>query len=162
MLSRRLIVGILFFNSCSLAGIHMGTNTAFTLCACSGGLSAYLSPQTSLSPMLQPRLFPVLDHQPDRQPLPSSDGSCMPPLLPGRTNSGVRGSQSCSLGAVPSHSILFFFFKILFIYLFILREKGRERDREGEKYQCVVASYTSPTGDLACNPGMSPGWESNQ
>ena len=52
----------------------------------------------------------------------------------------------------------FFFFKKRF-YLFIFREgKGR---REGEKHQCVVASCAPPTGDLACNPGMCPDWESN-
>ena len=33
---------------------------------------------------------------------------------------------------------------------------------QGEKGQCVVASRTPPTGDLACNPGMCPDWESNQ
>ena len=38
-----------------------------------------------------------------------------------------------------------------FIYLFLER---REEEREGGKHQCVVASYTSPIGDLACNPGM--------
>ena len=42
--------------------------------------------------------------------------------------------------------------------LFIFRERGRE----GEKYQCVVHSHVAPTGDLACNPGMCPNWESNQ
>ena len=46
--------------------------------------------------------------------------------------------------------------------LFIFREKGREGEREGEKHQCVVASHVSPTGNLACNPGMYPDWESNQ
>ena len=36
-------------------------------------------------------------------------------------------------------------------------------EEEGEeKYQCVVASRASPTGDLAHNPGMCPDWESNQ
>ena len=45
---------------------------------------------------------------------------------------------------------------------FIFRERGREGEREGEKYQCVVASRTPPTGDLACNPGMCPDWEWNQ
>ena len=34
-------------------------------------------------------------------------------------------------------------------------------EREREKYQCVVASHVAPTGDLACNPGMCPYWESN-
>ena len=47
------------------------------------------------------------------------------------------------------------FFKY-FIYLF------SEREREGEKHQCVVASHAPPTGDLACNPGMCPEWEANQ
>ena len=53
--------------------------------------------------------------------------------------------------------VLFLFFKD-FIYLFL--ERGREREREGEKHQCVVASHTQP-GDLACNPGMCPDWELN-
>ena len=51
-----------------------------------------------------------------------------------------------------------FFFKG-FIYSFLERE--REGEREGEKHQCVVASHASPTGDLACNPGMCPDWDSN-
>ena len=33
--------------------------------------------------------------------------------------------------------------------------------REGEKYQCVVASHMPPTGALAHNPGMCPDWELN-
>ena len=52
-------------------------------------------------------------------------------------------------------SFHFYFFKD-FIYLFL------ERGRKGEKHQCVVASHTPPNGDLACNPGMCPDWESNQ
>ena len=55
--------------------------------------------------------------------------------------------------------IFYFLFKR---FLFILRERGREGEREGEKHQCVVASHTSPSGDLASNPGMCPDWESNQ
>ena len=46
-------------------------------------------------------------------------------------------------------------------YLFIFRERGREGEREQEKHQYVVASHLPPTGDLACNPGMCPDWESN-
>ena len=34
--------------------------------------------------------------------------------------------------------------------------------KEGEKYQYVIASLASPTGDLACNLGMFPDWESSQ
>ena len=53
--------------------------------------------------------------------------------------------------------ISFFLFKTLFIF----RERGREGEREGEKQQCVVASCSLPTGDLTCNAGMCPDWESN-
>ena len=53
----------------------------------------------------------------------------------------------------------FLFFKRF--YFFIFTEKGREREREGEKHQCVVASCTPHAGDLAHNPGMCPDWELN-
>ena len=52
-----------------------------------------------------------------------------------------------------------YFFKVLFIFF---RERAREGEREGEKHQCVFASHSPPTGDLAHNPGMFPDWESNQ
>ena len=47
-----------------------------------------------------------------------------------------------------------------FIYLFLERREWREKERK-RKHQCVVASHASPTGDLARNPGMCRGWESN-
>ena len=47
-------------------------------------------------------------------------------------------------------------------YLFIFRERGKEREREEEKHQCVVSSHAPPAGDLACNPGMCLDWESNE
>ena len=53
-------------------------------------------------------------------------------------------------------------FKKDFIYLFILRDGEREGESEGEKHQCVVASRAPLAGDLACNPGMCPDWESNR
>ena len=46
-----------------------------------------------------------------------------------------------------------FFFKKDYLFIYVARE--------GEKQPCVVASYVSPTGDLAHNPGMCPDWESN-
>ena len=46
------------------------------------------------------------------------------------------------------------------IYLFL--ESGKEGESVGVKHQCVVASHTPCTGDLACNPGMCPDWEQNQ
>ena len=45
--------------------------------------------------------------------------------------------------------------------LFIFRERGKEGEREGEIH-CLVASRMPPTGDLACNTGMCPDWESNE
>lgn len=68
MLCRRLVIGTLFFHGWSLAGTHTGTSAAFTLRACSGGLSTYLFPQTSSSLTSQPHLFPVLDHHPRPSP----------------------------------------------------------------------------------------------
>ena len=52
-----------------------------------------------------------------------------------------------------------------FIYLFLERGEGKEKDRErnisvGETHGSV-ASHTLPTGELAHNPGMCPNWESN-
>ena len=51
--------------------------------------------------------------------------------------------------------------KNLFKVFFLFTERGRERDREGEKHQCVVAFHVDPTGDLAGNPGRCPDWELN-
>ena len=65
-------------------------------------------------------------------------------------------------------SHFYFYFKKCYLllvfkdfYLFIFRERGREGGREGEKHQCVVASQAH-YGNLACNPGVCPDWESNQ
>ena len=50
---------------------------------------------------------------------------------------------------------------VLFYFIYLFLERGEGREREGEKHQCVVASGVPPTGDLACNPGTCPYWESN-
>ena len=52
-----------------------------------------------------------------------------------------------------SYYIPLFFFKVLFIYLFIGgegREKERERIISVGGIHLLVASHTPPTGDLAC------------
>ena len=54
-----------------------------------------------------------------------------------------------------SHFKKSYLFVCLFACLFL---EWRER---GEKHQCVVVSHAPPTGDMACNPGMCPEWESN-
>ena len=52
-------------------------------------------------------------------------------------------------------SFLFPTYSFLRFYLFIFRERGKERERGGEKHQ-LVASRTPATRDLAHNPGMCP------
>ena len=50
-------------------------------------------------------------------------------------------------------------------YLFIFRERGREGEREKEKYQGVAASHappSTPTRDPARNWGMCPDWGLSQ
>ena len=66
----------------------------------------------------------------------------------------VRHRILCSRHIISLH--LFCFYRL---YLFL--ERGEGREKEGEKHQCVFASRVPPTGDLACNPGMCPDWESN-
>ena len=53
-----------------------------------------------------------------------------------------------------------YFFKD-FIYLFLDRGEGREIKRE-RNINVWLPLMHPPTGDLACNPGMCPGWELNQ
>ena len=61
-------------------------------------------------------------------------------------------------------SALNIFFLSFFLSLFI-GERGREGERERNtnvQQEQLLASCAPPTGDLAHNPGMYPGWESNQ
>ena len=71
-------------------------------------------------------------------------------------------SLCVSLSSPFFFKAFYFYFLKKIIYLFILRERGRAGEREGEKHQCVGASPTPSTGDLACNPGTCPDWESNR
>ena len=50
-----------------------------------------------------------------------------------------------------------FFFKVLFlkiVFIYFFRVRGMEGEREGEKHQCVFASWAPPNRDLICKPGM--------
>ena len=49
------------------------------------------------------------------------------------------------------------YFFLNFIYIFL--ERGRGLGRETSVYGCLSHG---PIGDLACNPGKCPNWESNQ
>ena len=60
----------------------------------------------------------------------------------------VRTLKKQFLDSRFSTSMCILFLKKRF-YLFIFRQRGREGEREGEKHQCVVVSYTSPAGDPA-------------
>ena len=59
-----------------------------------------------------------------------------------------------------------YFLLFLIFSLFMFRERGMKREREGEKHPCVSCgwqtSHMPPTGDLAHNPGTCPDWELNQ
>ena len=51
------------------------------------------------------------------------------------------------------------------MYLFLERGEGREKERERNinvwETHWWVASHVAPTGGLALDPGLCPGWESN-
>ena len=47
-----------------------------------------------------------------------------------------------------------------FIYLFLERGEGKEKEWERNIHVWLPLTCP-PTGDLACNPGTCPGWESN-
>ena len=57
------------------------------------------------------------------------------------------------------HTVLFYL-KKYFIYLCLDRGKGREKERERD-INVRLLLMSPPTGDLACNLGMCPGWELN-
>ena len=76
---------------------------------------------------------------------------CAPSLCLGY----FRMSEACSWHNSESCFVLVFLKEFFVLFL-----EGKAR-REGEKHQCVVTSHVPPTGDLACNPGMCPHWESN-
>ena len=61
-----------------------------------------------------------------------------------------------------SRQLNFYFF--LRFFLFFERGKGGERGRETSMCKRYMdwLLLMHPTGDLAYNPGMCPGWESNQ
>ena len=60
-----------------------------------------------------------------------------------------------------------FFVFVLKDFIYLLLERGEEREKERERNIEVweihqsVASLTPPTGYLAGNQGMSPDWKSN-
>ena len=55
------------------------------------------------------------------------------------------------------------FFKILFLYFQKEGEGGRKgRSMDAGEIQQSVSPHTSPSEDLARNPGTCPDWDSNQ
>ena len=61
---------------------------------------------------------------------------------------------------------VYFCIKIFFLeFTYLLerwKEGQRERDIDVSEKHPLVASHMPPVGNLACNPGMCPDWESNQ
>ena len=86
-------------------------------------------------------------------------------LLTGQSPAGKSGvgftfQTLREIGKFFANGPVWTIFKKILLYLFLDRGKGREQ--EGEKHQCMVAPHVPPTGDLACNPGMYHDWELNQ
>ena len=50
---------------------------------------------------------------------------------------------------------------LFFLRFYLFFRWGREGEGR-EKTSMCFASSAPPTGDLACNPGTCPDWESNQ
>ena len=48
----------------------------------------------------------------------------------------------------------FAFLKILFMVLFISRERGRKGESEGEKHRCVLATHMPPTRNRTSDPSV--------
>ena len=66
-----------------------------------------------------------------------------------------------SVVCLKPKSYLLLFKKILFIYLFLERGEGKEKDREGNINVWLLLTHPH-AGDLVCNLGFCPDWESNQ
>ena len=53
-------------------------------------------------------------------------------------------------------------------FIYLLLERGEEKEKEGERninvqeIHHLVSSCMPPTGDLAHSPGMCPDWKSNR
>ena len=84
-------------------------------------------------------------------------------LFPDRPRIHTCFSPACSWVADRSGLALSCnFFSFSKRFYFLEREEERERHIDFREKHWSVASCMSPTGDLACNPGVCPGWESNQ
>ena len=81
------------------------------------------------------------------------ESDCYAPLCTGLLSLNIM-SMRFSHGVARISRWFFLSFLKDFIYLFLERREGKEK--EGETHGCVVASHAPPTGDLACNPGMCP------
>ena len=77
-------------------------------------------------------------------------------------NNNYCCSKALSFGVLTVANSNKFDLWVFLNILFIFRKHRREGQREGEKHQCVVASGTPPTWDLAHNQGMCSDWEWNR
>ena len=59
------------------------------------------------------------------------------------------------------YSVVTIYFLRLLIYLFLDRGEGREKEKKRNITVWLPLAYPAP-GNLACNSGVCPDWESNQ
>ena len=83
---------------------------------------------------------------------PSGEGAHLPnvnPKFEGKAQIAQREHTERLWFSGPHLWVCFF----LRFYLFIFTGTGREGERAGEKYQCVIVSHTPQSRELARNPG---------
>ena len=112
----------------------------------------------------------ILAHAVRRQEVHSLTASPKPHCLPGLFQwipwwpfflSFVSVLIAVSVVCLKPKSYLPLFKKILFIYLFLERGEGKEKDREGNINVWLLLTHPHAR-DFVCNLGFCPDWESNQ
>ena len=68
------------------------------------------------------------------------------------------GMNPLRMNSLEKHIVILKNFLKYFLNLFLGQREGREKERETSMCGCLLCA---PTGDLPCNPGMCPDWESN-
>ena len=143
--------------------------------SCSRFLLAILSPTTSLalSPN-SPHWVPNLLSEPPLcllHPIPPSLKTCIYLSPVSFYDTSSVPSLCCIIGIFYRffrqgsgwdfliHYFSSFFLKLL--YLFIFRERGMKGEKRHYIRETLISSPMPLTGDLDCNPGMCPDWESN-
>ena len=72
----------------------------------------------------------------------------------------IEGLLTYTPSSIASLSVFALSFSFSFFFFFLERGEGREKEKRNIDVWLPLTH--PPTGDVACNPGMCPDWESNQ